>query len=157
MGWVSKPAPASLNEWGDGQGLRLCLNGCFYIRKICPQHPNVSLCAPLAMGYVQNCRSGCKYTSSCWTLTEILVMGSTHSVHFIVVFRPARYPPGIRGIHPPKPMMHIAYSPFFLKIYPYFDHDAFKHHALHGLEAPARHCPKALMQRFSNFFKWGPT
>ena len=67
---------------------------------------------------------------------------------------------------PPKPMMHIAYSPYFYNIYkfhpyfrkmytfppisakfmffclvyvffipPYFDHDAFMHHALHVLDA----------------------
>ena len=39
-----------------------------------------------------------------------------------------------RGIHPLKPLMHIAYSPlfsfFFVSLLPlYFDHDAFMHHA----------------------------
>src|SRR6218665_3066713 len=73
-----------------------------------------------------------------------------------------------RGVHPPKRMMHIAYSPHFHKIYkfllyfhkiytfppistkftflgliyvfcfPYFDHDAFMHHTLHILDAPGR-------------------
>jgi len=72
-----------------------------------------------------------------------------------------------RDIHSPKPMMHVAYSPYFHKIYkfpyisvkfinfflfsynllfcfihvffapPYFDHDAFTHHALHILDASA--------------------
>ena len=51
-----------------------------------------------------------------------------------------------RGIHPPNPMMYIAYSPYFHQIYtftpisakftffafPYFDHDAF----IHVLDAP---------------------
>src|SRR6218665_625307 len=58
---------------------------------------------------------------------------------------------------PFKAMMHIAYSPYFRKMYkfppilfkfpyfyliyffssPYFDHDAFMHHALHVLDAHA--------------------
>jgi len=50
-----------------------------------------------------------------------------------------------RGIHPPKPMMHIAYFHkmyvFLLNLHfllpSYFDHDAFLHHALHVLGAPA--------------------
>src|SRR6218665_3847571 len=62
----------------------------------------------------------------------------------------------IQGAIPPKPIMHIVYSPYFHKIYkspphfrsiyvlllnlcffgfPYFDHDAFTHHALHVLNA----------------------
>jgi len=75
---------------------------------------------------------------------------------------------GLRGIHPPKPMMHIVYSLYFPKkcfplfpqnlyifpyisakfmflglIYgfllpPYFDHDAFMHHALHVPDTPGR-------------------
>ena len=62
-----------------------------------------------------------------------------------------------RGIHPSELMMHIAYSPYFPKIFkcrpifvqftflcliyvfasPYFDHDVFMHHALHVLDATA--------------------
>src|SRR6218665_1735389 len=26
-------------------------------------------------------------------------------------------PPTLRGIHPPKPIMHVAYSPYFYRIY----------------------------------------
>src|SRR6218665_491680 len=67
----------------------------------------------------------------------------------------------VTGVHPPKPMMHIELSPYFPKICnspifaefmhfplfsfnlrffffsPYFDHDAFMHHASHILNAPA--------------------
>jgi len=67
---------------------------------------------------------------------------------------------GTRDVHLPKPIMHIAYSSYFHKICkippitakfinfpmifiqftffasPYFDHDAFTHHALHVMDAP---------------------
>ena len=72
-----------------------------------------------------------------------------------------------RRASPTKPTMHLAYSPYFDKIvnlpisanffnflhifvqftsfglnlrffgFPYFDHDAFTHHTLHVLDAPA--------------------
>ena len=60
-----------------------------------------------------------------------------------------------KGVHAPKPMMHIALFPqnlqflpilvqftFFLPnlrvlTSPYFDHDAIMHHALHVLDASA--------------------
>jgi len=90
-----------------------------------------------------------------------------------------------RGVHPPKSMMHIAYSPYFNKIYkfpplfplkmfqffpylssiyvfflnlpfllaPYFDHDAFMHHALHVLDASVSWTAPALkMTLLNNYF-----
>ena len=38
---------------------------------------NVPLLSPLAMSYVQNSRSGYKYASSFWTLTEALDVGAS--------------------------------------------------------------------------------
>ena len=47
-----------------------------------------------------------------------------------------------KGVHPPKPMMHIGYSHYLRKSHvfasPYFEHDAFMHHALHVLDVPVQ-------------------
>src|SRR6218665_97680 len=56
-----------------------------------------------------------------------------------------------RGVHPPKPMMHIGYSHISTKCInsiisakftffasSYFDHDAFMHHALHLMDASVK-------------------
>jgi len=42
--------------------------------------PNCSVWSPFAMGYVQNCRPGCKYISSFWALRKTLVP----TAHFAV-------------------------------------------------------------------------
>src|SRR6218665_4028327 len=36
------------------------------------KHPKLSVRSPLVIIHVQNSRPGCKYTCSCWTLTETL-------------------------------------------------------------------------------------
>lgn len=49
----------------------------FSIRHIFPKRPQFPVLSALSMGYVQNSRSGCKYTKSFWTLMETLVLGAS--------------------------------------------------------------------------------
>ena len=46
------------------------------LQKRCPNRANPSLWWPLAMRYVQNTKSRCKYTSAFWTLTEGLYVAA---------------------------------------------------------------------------------
>src|SRR6218665_280657 len=69
----------------------------------------------------------------------------------VQMWKPRNLIPKFMGVQSPKLIMHIAYSPYFRKIYtlppifvqftffaPLFDHDAFMNHALHVLDAPAQ-------------------